>query len=147
MTKEEWTINHSKAYIALSLCIADGKMNNKEQDELADCARDWISGLSKQEYTTLIEETAQRISKADSGSKLLDGVQKSAKHIHKELNGNKKQLFRFLKQLKEIAEADNEFYPATDTEVRILRYVSNGLGFKGKLAIQLDGSEIDFVRL
>ncbi|MEC7983714.1 MAG: TerB family tellurite resistance protein [Myxococcota bacterium] len=147
MSKDAWSINHSKAYICLSLCIADGKMNVQERNKLAECAREWDSDMSKEKYVELIEQSAQRLSKAGSGVKLLDGVQRSAKQIHKELEGNKKLLFRFLKQLKTIAEADEEFYPATENEVRVLRYVSHGLGFKGKLSVQLKDAKIDFVRL
>jgi len=144
--KHKWTINHSKAYIALSMCISDGVINNLEKSRLRDCMADWMPDHSDQDFQQVVASVVKRMSKSNGGVDLLAGVQKTSSMVAKGLEGDKKKMFRFLKQLKAIAEADASIRSVSDSEARVLRYVSNALGFGKKLSIRLADGELNLVR-
>lgn len=145
-SKSEWTINHNKAYIALSLCIADGVLNNFEKAMLKECVGDWVPRQTDQEYASFIAQVVERMSKAKGGVGLLAGVQKASSNVAKELSDNKKMMFRFLKQLKSVAEADGSIKTVGNEEARVIRYVSNGLGFGNLVSITTDEQGLNISR-
>jgi len=144
--KNRWTTNHSKTYIALSICIADGRLNDIEKTAVQTCVSDWISDMPANDTTALISDAIARLGKSSSGVQLLRGVERSSQHIAKGLNGDLKKMYRFLKQLKFIAESDKASKPASSGEARILRYAANNLGFAGKLSIELGDDGITMSR-
>ena len=143
---KDWTINHSKAYIVLSLCIADGFLNEHEKKTIKACVDDWLSEPSPAAYAALIKLASDELSKARMGAEILDGVQKSAKHIAAKTKNDRKHMYRFLKQLKSIAEADKETQEVTDSEIRVMRFVSRGFGFGRKVSITVSENAIQLQR-
>ena len=55
-------------------------------------------------------------------------------------------MYRFLKQLKSVAEADKEYSAVSESEVRVMRFVSRKFGFGKKVAITLKENAIELKR-
>jgi uncharacterized protein YhbP (UPF0306 family) len=133
--------------LALTLSIADGFLHSSEKDMIQKHVKEWIPNLTPTEYAGLVETVYVQIRSAKMGVDLLDGVQQSAKHIYKELEGDKKKLYRIIKQLKSLAEVDSESNKVSEPELRILRFVSRGFGLGKKLRIRLEDEQISLVRI
>jgi tellurite resistance protein len=142
---KKWSSIHSKVYISMSLCVADGVINTDEKKVLQKLCSKWI-GDSGEDTADVMRDTAEKMMKASKGVELLDGIHHSCKRIHADVEGNKKVLFKFLKQLKELAEADNDTKPIGEPEARIIRYVTRNFGFGTRLSIQLEGNSIELVK-
>ena len=129
----------------MSLCITDGVINAEEKKVLQKLCSKWI-GDSGKDVADVMKSAAEKMMKANKGVDLLDGINHSCKRIHADAEGNKKVLFKFLKQLKELAEADNNSKPIGESEARIIRYVTRNFGFGTRLSIQLEGNSIELVK-
>ena len=143
---KKWSENHSKVYIALSLCIADGRINDLEKEKVNELSKIWMDTESSIQSEEVFKISVKQMMKASKGVDILDEVNKSAKHIHKALDGNKKRLFQFLKQLKSIAESDSIDNPVSESEVRIIRYVTREFGLEKKLTICLQENSIKLIK-
>ena len=133
-----WTIQHCKTHLALSVCISDGVLHPAEKNQVMACMNDWMPKASMAQRSALLATVSDRMASATSGPMLLEGVVRSARQIHQELDGDRKRMFRFLKQLKGIAEADQDDNPVGNPEARVVRYVSRGLGFGDKVSVFSD---------
>ncbi len=141
---KNWKESHSKAYIAMSLCIADGNINSAERGKISELCEGWLT--DGEEASDVMKQAAIKMMKASKGVELLDGVNRCAKLILKSTDGSKKQMFGFLKNLKAIAEADKGEKPVSESEARIIRYVARGFGFGQKLSVELQDNSIGLIK-
>jgi len=142
-----WSQAHSKAYVALGICIVDGAINDAEKSSLRACVQKWEPGLSEDDYATMMERVVDRLSRAKRGAELVAGIQSGCAQLRKRVSGDKKQLFQFIKELRSIAESDRDVQPVSTGEARLIRCAANSLGFQGKLNIQLSDSSIELSRI
>lgn len=147
LPKKSWTMNHSKIFIALALCITDGMLNTSEKDALQDFGKEAMPDVEPLAYATLIQEVYHQLSKSKLGIDVLSGVQQSAQRIHKELDGDRKKLYRLLKQLRDLAHCDAQTCAVNQAEVRILNLVSRHFGFGKKIAVRLKQERIELIKL
>lgn len=142
-----WSETHSKAYVALGLCIVDGVINDHEKASLKTCVQQWEPEISDEDYATMMTRVVERLTRAKRGAQVFAGIQSGCAQIRKSVSGDKKKLFQFIKQLKAIVESDRDEQPVTTGEARLLRCAVNSLGFQGKLNVQLSTNAVDLIRI
>ena len=145
-SSKKWTATHSKTYIAMSLCIADGTLNSAETESIKEKCQGWVAQHSDGDLGTIMTAAAQKMQKATQGTDLLDGVNRSASQIAKAAEGSKKVMFAYIKELKAIAEADKDEKPVSESEARIIRLVARRFGFGQKLSVELQDNSIGLIK-